>query len=94
MYLFKIYSLNSYLYYILQQIRLFKYRPFSIQHFMAIKHFANQFYCSSLQPQEVIDMSSLFLQMKKVRHKEIFKLSHSVLIEKLGLGPESWNFPD
>lgn len=60
---------------------------------MAIKHFANQFYCSSLQPQEVIDMSSLFLQMKKVRHKEIFKLSYHVLIEKLGLRLQSWNFP-
>lgn len=60
---------------------------------MAIKHFANQFYCSFLEPQKVIDMSFLFLQMKKLWHKAIFKLSYSVLIEKLGLGFESWNFP-
>lgn len=43
------------------------------------------------ESQEVIDMSSPFSQIKKIKHKEILQCPHSVLMEKLVPHPESWN---
>lgn len=44
------------------------------------------------EPQEEIDMNSLFSQTKKIKHKEVLQLPQSVLMEKLGPHLVSWNF--
>lgn len=85
MYLFKIYPLNSSLYYTLQLIRLFKYRPL-----FNIAFYGNKTLCKSI----LLFLSAtsrgnryefpIFTDEESKAQRDL-QHSHSALIEKLGL---------